>query len=67
MSEQEKDSAAKSPNDNVESDEINTSELDTVAGGVLALQGVEGGEDQPDAATSHISVGCTCGKSPLSE
>lgn len=57
---EEKD-VAQSPNDQVEADEISTNDLDTVAGGVLALQQMEGSTEQEDSPLSSLySVGCIC-------
>jgi hypothetical protein len=61
MSEAEKDGTIQSPNDQMEADQISTTELDTVAGGVLALQKLEGEPDQSEAALSSLySIFCSC-------
>lgn len=59
MSEVEKNDTIQSSNDHTEADEI-TNQLDSVAGGVLGLQQVEGGEEENGGATSFLSVGCVC-------
>lgn len=47
-------------NEKAEVDQIDAEELDTVAGGVLGLQELEGGGGQADAISSIYSIGCTC-------
>ncbi len=62
MSELEKDGPVQSPNNQVEGDEISNDELDAVAGGVLALQRTQGGEQSAEdgGLSSLLSVGCIC-------
>jgi len=57
MSEAEKNGAAQNPTDQVEADQISVDELDAVAGGVLALQEMQGGE-QTEELSSLISNVC---------
>jgi len=47
-------------NDAAEADQLNAEELDTVAGGVLGLQELDGGDNQTEALSSLASVGCIC-------
>jgi hypothetical protein len=60
---EEKD-AVQSPNeqnDQVEADQISTNDLDAVAGGVLALQQMEGSTEQAESPLSSLySLECIC-------